>query len=61
MTQYYSASKTINMAQTTGASTAIFVVDYTSQGPRLMSEEYEEDNQCLVEAPLATRRRRGVL
>jgi hypothetical protein len=55
ITQYHSASKTINMAQTTGASTAIFVVDYTTQGPRLMSGEYEEDNQCLVEALLQPR------
>jgi hypothetical protein len=49
------------MAQTTGASPTIFVVDYTTQGPRPMSEEYEDDDQCLVEALLATRRRRGVL
>ena len=32
------------MAQTTGASTAIFVEDYATQGPRLMSEEYEDDD-----------------
>lgn len=57
----HSASKFINMAQNTGASPTIFVVDYTTQGPRPMSEEYENDDQCLVEALLATRRRRGVL
>ena len=48
------------MAKSTGAPTTSFVVDHTDPGPRPMSEDYEEDNQWLVEAVLAKRRRRGV-
>jgi hypothetical protein len=41
------------------ASTRVFIVDHTNQGPRPMSEEYEEDNQWLVEALLGKRVLRG--
>ncbi|GAB7331648.1 hypothetical protein MBLNU13_g03641t1 [Cladosporium sp. NU13] len=48
------------MAKSAGASTNMFIVDHTDPGPRAMSEEYEEDNQWLVEAILAKRTRQGV-
>ena len=48
------------MAQNTETSTTIFIVDHTNPGPRPMSEEYEDDNQYLVEAILAKRTRRRV-
>lgn len=47
------------MAHSTQTSTTIFVVDHTDAGPRPMCEEYEQDNQWLVESILATRRCRG--
>lgn len=48
------------MAKSTGASPAIFTVDYSIPDRISMSEEFEDDNQWLVEAILAKRTPRGV-
>jgi hypothetical protein len=48
------------MAQSTGTSTTIFMVDHTDPGPLPMSKEFQDDNQYLVEAILSERRRHGV-
>ena len=49
------------MANFAGTSTfTVFTVDHTTSGPRPMTEEFEADNQWLVESLLATRRRHGV-